>query len=105
MWSEGLQLHGTLGTHDRNSNSNSQRISLSFVTTDETREGNDYNELPYWTISGSLTLNHFPLVKVKRRVVRHVRQSSRLQMYPVREVKVVWVKQVEQTCGGSGVVG
>ena len=33
-----MQLHGTLGTHDHRSDSNSQRISLSFVTIDETRE-------------------------------------------------------------------
>ena len=39
--SEGLQLHGTLGTHDRQSNSNSQRISLSFVMSDKTREDHD----------------------------------------------------------------
>lgn len=36
--SGGLQLQGTLGTHDCWSCSNSQQISLSFVTTDETED-------------------------------------------------------------------
>lgn len=47
MWSGGFQLHGTLGTHDLKSNSNSQQISLSFVMTDETSEDDDKTELSY----------------------------------------------------------
>jgi len=44
-------LHGTLGTHDRQSNSNSQRISLSFVMTDKTREDDDKTELSNMALS------------------------------------------------------